>query len=236
MPLRWWLIYSYDAIMKWYENVKKMMKSAKVVQDNLIPVLGVDTRGAVSHYLTGRREPSIDQLKALAVFFNVSLDELLSDDDVEASNLISVAIPDRNFYPADKAGSIPLISWVSAGMWCETIDNFNPGDAEAWVDYYKSHGKHTYALRVDGDSMTSPFPGAKSYPHGTIIIVDPDREITNHCRVIAKIPDTDEATFKEYSYDAGKHYLKPLNPRYPIYEITDKTIICGVVIGALIDE
>ena len=54
------------------------MKEKGLKQDDLIPVFGVKTRGAVGHYLTGRREPNGDQLKALADKLNHSLDWLLT--------------------------------------------------------------------------------------------------------------------------------------------------------------
>jgi SOS-response transcriptional repressor LexA len=132
--------------------------------------------------------------------------------------------------------TIPLISWVRAGQFCEVIDQFQPGDAEDWLPCSKKYGKHAYALRVEGDSMVSPYPGTRSYPPGFIIFVDPDRDITNGCRVIAKLPDSNEATFKVYSEDGGQRFLKPLNPQYPIIEMTESMILCGVVVGGTWEE
>jgi SOS-response transcriptional repressor LexA len=84
--------------------------------------------------------------------------------------------------------------------------------------------------------MVSPYPGTRSYPPGFIIYVDPDRAVTNGCRVIAKLPESNEATFKIYSEDGGKRFLKPLNPQYPIIEMTDGMIVCGVVVGGMWEE
>ncbi|MFP3979142.1 XRE family transcriptional regulator [Marinobacter sp. KMM 10035] len=63
---------------KWFDRVRSLMRRDGVTQDALTEVLGVKTRGAVGHYLSGRREPSIDQLRALATLFNVSLDWILT--------------------------------------------------------------------------------------------------------------------------------------------------------------
>ena len=133
-------------------------------------------------------------------------------------------------------GRVPVISWVAAGDWCEVADPYPIGSAEDWLPCATKHGKRTYALRVDGDSMTSPYPGQKSYPHGVIIFVDPDRAAINGSRVIARLPNSDKATFKTYSEDAGRRYLRPINPQYPTIEINDETHICGVVIGKWEDE
>lgn len=93
-------------------------------------------------------------------------------------------------------------------------------------------GPNTYCLIVKGDSMTNSIPGQRSYPEGTIIFVDPDKPVTNGCRVIAKLPDCEGLTFKEYREDGGKRYLMPLNRSYDKFEITDETRFCGVVILA----
>lgn len=132
----------------------------------------------------------------------------------------------------DIRGLTPLVSWVIAGKWCEINDSYTCRDAEDWLPCPVSHGPNTYCLRVKGDSMTNFIPGQKSYPEGVIIFVDPDRPITNGCRVVAKLPNCEEATFKEYREDNGKRYLKPLNHQYDILEIDDEIRICGVVIFA----
>lgn len=133
-------------------------------------------------------------------------------------------------------GMIPLISWVQAGGFCSAPDLLAPGDAIEWVPALRKFGKHTYALRVNGDSMVSPYPGQKSYPPGTIIYVDPDKAITNGCRVVVRIHDQQDATFKVYSEDAGVRYLKPLNTQYRTMEMTPEMTICGVVVGSWIEE
>ena len=130
--------------------------------------------------------------------------------------------------------TIPLISWVSAGVWCDSPDNYPPGDAEEWLPAPKNAGTRSYALRVVNDSMESPYPGQRSYPHGTIIYVDPDKPVVNGCRVVARA--NGEYTFKAYVEDAGRKYLKPINPTYDKIEITEDVHICGVVIGSYMPE
>ncbi len=53
--------------MKWYEAAKAIMKNAGVNQDTLAEHLGI-TKGAVSHWLNARREPSIEDIAKIFNF------------------------------------------------------------------------------------------------------------------------------------------------------------------------
>ncbi|MCA0214761.1 MAG: helix-turn-helix domain-containing protein [Proteobacteria bacterium] len=130
---------------------------------------------------------------------------------------------ESNVKDVHSKGGVPVISWVKAGNWADIEDAFLAEDAESWVDVYRgSVGKHAFALRVEGDSMTSPIPGDRlSFPEGTILIVDPDREAKPGDFVIAKDVITQQATFKRLMYDAGRWFLRPLNPAYQTQEIDD---------------
>lgn len=130
----------------------------------------------------------------------------------------------------ENLGLVPLISWVQAGDFHEAIDPYAVGDAERVMPCPVPHSRRTYALRIHGDSMTSPYPGQRSYPEGAIIYVDPEICVTNGARVIAKI--NNQATFKTYIEDAGRVYLKAINPSFPPLEVTGQELhICGVIIG-----
>lgn len=130
-------------------------------------------------------------------------------------------------------GLVPLISWVTAGAFDSANDPLPPGEAEDWLPMPKKNGKHTYALRVRGDSMTAPH--GKSYPDGCIIFVDPEkRSPVTGDRIIAKLEGTDEVTFKQFVSDAGRVWLKPLNTQYPA--IHDEFRVLGTIIGKWEDE
>lgn len=133
----------------------------------------------------------------------------------------------------DVRGRIPLISWVQAGMWSEAVDIYEPGYAERWLPFLKNNRESTFALRVVGDSMTSRF--GKSYPEGCIIFVDPEnRTPENGDRIIAKLQDTQEVTFKVFTKDAGRCWLRPLNDSHP--PIYDAFSVVGKVIGKWEDD
>ncbi|HKB60058.1 MAG TPA: S24 family peptidase [Gallionellaceae bacterium] len=126
------------------------------------------------------------------------------------------------------ANRVPLISFVAAGNWGDAVDNYAPGDAEAWVETTVPVKRHTYALRVEGDSMEPRFP------NGAILIVEPEAEAKNGSYVIVRQNGTD-ATFKQLVHDGGRWYLKPVNPRYPIMELAEDAVLCGVVKQMVMD-
>ncbi len=141
--------------------------------------------------------------------------------------------PTSNVQSVTTKGRVPLISWVAAGAFREKIDMYQPGEAEQWIDAYDTQpGEQAFALRVDGDSMTSPYPGERSFPDGTIIIVDPARSCDAGDYVVAKDVSTQSATFKKLVQDGGRWFLKPLNPTYPTTEIDTPALR---VIGRVIE-
>ncbi len=166
---------------------------------------------------------------------NMWLDDIYAIENQPTTKAVDDGHDNFDIGPSIR-GKVPLISSVQAGLWCEAVDNYHVGDHEELLDCPKSCGKTAYALRVRGDSMTNPIPGGKTYPEGTIIFVDPSQAITSGCRVIAKLPYSNEATFKEYREEDGKRWLKPLNPTYDKIEVTAEIRLCGVVIGKWEDD
>lgn len=120
---------------------------------------------------------------------------------------------------------VPLVSEVEAGNYT-VIDNFRTGGGKfETVPTRVDVKRHTYALRVHGDSMVSET--GDSFPPGAILIVEPEMKPEPGDYVIALNADN-ETTFKQLIKDSGDLYLKPLNSRYPIKPLGDAKII-GVV-------
>lgn len=224
-----------DALKAIWESKKKELK----LKHATVGAIADISDAAVSHYLNGVNPLNAD----IAVVFSKVVREPVSKFSPRLAkdlNKYSTATERPGLGVAEPPGSytphfsIPLISEVNAGAWCESPDNYAPGDAEEWLPAPRNAGARTFALRVVNDSMTSPYPGQRSYPDGMIIYVDPDKEVTNGARVVARA--NGDYTFKSYIEDAGRKYLKPINPTYEKIDITDDVHICGVVIGSYLPE
>lgn len=134
---------------------------------------------------------------------------------VTAINLIEYV------YPAEF--SIPLLSWVRAGAFCEAPGSFTKDDAEELLPrpLFRT-GPNTFALRVVGDSMDVP----DGYREGEIVYIDPDVEPTPGRDVLAKADN--KMTLKRYKVDEYGPYLLQLNGS-KIIRPTEWTV-CGVVV------
>lgn len=122
----------------------------------------------------------------------------------------------------DIRGAVPLISGIQAGMFKEFVDNFHPGDGgEELVPTSVPIKQHTFALRVENDSMEPLFTA------GMVLIVEPEMDPMPNDYVIAKNGE-EETTFKQLIKDGSEWFLKPLNPRYPIKSMEGAKVI-GVV-------
>lgn len=169
---------------------------------------------------------------ALANAFGLTVEQLLD----ESVNWLERR--QQNVEPApDIQRQIPLISWVTAGKWAEVIDIYQPGVADEWLPCIKKHSNRTFALRVKGMSMYNPM-GKHTYSDGDIIFVDPEKDAVNGSRVVVRLEDSKEATFKQLVIEGEKMYLMALNPSWPdrIIEVKGNATICGVVIGKWTDE
>ena len=127
-----------------------------------------------------------------------------------------------NTSSAPPLSTVPLISWVAAGFWADVIDNNPAGQGDAISTSYQAR-RHTFALRVQGDSMEPRFP------EGCLIIVEPDEQAAPGKFVVVRQNGDSEATFKQLIQDGGTLYLKPLNARYPIMPMRSDAVIAGVV-------
>ncbi len=73
--------------MKFGEKLKQLRKDNGMTQEDLAEKIYV-TRTAISKWETDKGLPAIDSLKLIADLFHVSIDDLISDGDVETKRLL----------------------------------------------------------------------------------------------------------------------------------------------------
>lgn len=186
--------------------------------------LSVSTK-AVSKWFNAESMPRHDAMQRLAAFLRADPVWLQLGVSNEGENIKFIG-------PKRSSKSYPLISWVSAGSWCEATEPYTLKDIDEWLESELHIEGDGFWLRVQGDSMTSPV--GLSIPEGMAVLVDTGKEPKNGSLVIAKLTDSNEATFKKLVIDGGTSYLKPLNPQYPLTIINGNCRIIGVVVEAKI--
>lgn len=67
--------------MEFNEKLQELRKQNNLTQQELADALYV-SRTAISKWESGRGYPNIDSLKAISKYFSISLDELLSSDEI----------------------------------------------------------------------------------------------------------------------------------------------------------
>lgn len=82
--------------MTFGEKIKKLRTDNGLTQDELAEKTYV-TRTAISKWENDKGYPSIDSLKQLSNLLHISIDELISDTDIENKRLLDEA-KSRNFY------------------------------------------------------------------------------------------------------------------------------------------
>ncbi|MDZ5601712.1 S24 family peptidase [Pseudomonas sp. RP23018S] len=203
---------------KWYELARARMKEREITQEKLAEHMGV-SQGGVAHWLSGRREPSLEVISQVLSY--LGLPQMGIEMDIHPdSNVRMAPQPSRSF-------SYPEISWVQAGIAREATEVLNVAlcphhSSDVWA------GDDAFWLRVTGSSMTST--SGPSFPEGTLVLVAPDIEPRPGQFVVARMLTTNEATFKQLARDAGDLYLRPLNPAYSTKLLDESWEIVGTVL------
>lgn len=210
------------------QRIRELREAKKLTQGQLAELCGWTGQSRIGNYEQGTREPSRSDYIKLAKALGTS-PAFLQFGAAQAH----MPLGDYNVDEGPNVGrAIPLISWIQAGAFSETIDSYAVGDAEAWYPMPRKSGPRTFALRVRGVSMEP------RYHDGDIIFVDPDSPARHGSRVIVRLDSAQEATFKELVIEGNSRYLKALNPAWPepLIRIDGDATICGVVVGKWVEE
>lgn len=238
-----WHLPTLRAMETIHQRIRRLREAKELTQEELAALVGVSRQAVQKWESEGedRTAPTRKREPALAAALGVTVTELIygtrARDEVlllSANDSAQSAYLNGNVIegPDMARRTFPLISWVQAGMWTEICDNFEPGDADAWLPCHKDLGPHGFVLRVQGESMTTS-NGAYSFPDGMLLYVHPEIEALPGRFVIVR-RNGNAATFKRLTNIDGALYLEALNPAWPnrYTAVTADDHICGVVVHA----
>ncbi|QXH63793.1 LexA family transcriptional regulator [Pseudomonas azerbaijanorientalis] len=211
--------------MEYKERIKAARRHAGFTQAQLAKLVGID-QASISDLERGRSQrssynASIAKACGVSAIWIESGSGPMVSETNEQSNVKDVVQPQMLY-------RYPVISWVSAGSWEEAVQPYPDGFSDRYeISDYDSKGP-AFWLEVKGDSMTAP--AGVSVPEGMMILVDTEADVKPGKLVIAKLPASNEATFKKLVEDGGVRYLKPLNPAYKMVECDENCRIIGVAV------
>ncbi|APW05417.1 LexA family transcriptional regulator [Salmonella enterica] len=209
--------------MNWYDIAKQRIDQLGLSQDKVAEHLGV-TKGAVSHWLNGRRNPSIQEIGAIFQYLGVTDARFNSDGTFSVGESTEQK-------PVKPQFEYPFFSHVQAGMFTPEFRTFTQLDAEGWVSTTKKASEAAFWLEVEGHSMTAPAGSRPSFPEGMLILVDPEDPVDPGDFCIARLCG-DEFTFKKLIKDSGQVFLQPLNPQFPIMPCNEQCRVVGKVVAS----
>ena len=129
-----------------------------------------------------------------------------------------------------KTVTVPLIPVYTIIQASSATEGIAASSASDFIACPEGAGENSFAFIVQGDSMTCD--GPVSFPDGTIITIDPDVKPEHGDFGLFFLRDSTEATFKQLVIDQGKHYLKGLNPAWPILPCGYNIIAIGKALHA----
>lgn len=223
-----------NPLMEYKDRIKAARRHARLTQSELASMTGVN-QASISDLERGRSQrSSYNSTIARAcgvspIWLEAGVGTMLQNDDVPGfdapgfdANVAPALSPTRSF-------SYPEISWVQAGSPSEAM---NIGNVASCPTHYSDvwAGENGFWLKVIGTSMTSP--SGTSFPDGMLILVAPDIEPRAGQFVVARMTDSNEATFKQLVRDAGDFFLTPLNTTFPAKRMDESWEIVGTVVDA----
>ncbi len=127
---------------------------------------------------------------------------------------------------------VPILSWEAAQHWPNFAKYSKNVNSSLPILNHKASGQ-AFALIIENDLMQSP--EGVSFAKGSMIIVDTDKEIANNHYVLVRTKRHPQLLFRQLVIDGDRHYLKPLNPRYPITAAPNDAQYLGVVTQTRMD-
>lgn len=210
-----------------YESKKKELG---VTQYTIADELGI-TQGAVGHYLNGRNALNVEVASGFAKLLQISISDFsrsIAAKVAEQAESLNGETNVKYVGEYNPGKRYPVLSSVQAGSWSEACEPYTLKDIDIWLESDAHIQGEAFWLKVEGDSMTAPV--GLSVPEGTFVLFDTGREPVNGSLVIAKLSDSNEATFKKLIIDGGQRYLKGLNPAWPLVPVNGNCKIIGVAI------
>ena len=187
------------------ERLHFLRKARKLSQRQLGDIVRV-SHVTISQWESSDSHPSGANLMALCRALDCTANHLMYGSEFET--------PNTPLQPASLCVRHPVLSSLQAARWHELLPDAPPEVIEAWIESDAPLYGAGFWVRITNDAMESPV--GLSIPEGAYVLFDTVREVMAGDLVMVGIRDHSEPIFRKLVADAGKQYLKALNPVWPI--------------------
>lgn len=207
----------------WNTFIREKMQEKNLKQEDIAEAMD-KTQGAIGHWLTGRRQPNVNEVAQMINLTGV--DKVILNGDGTVEEFDENAKPEK----VETSYSYPLISNVEAGLFTEALD-YQTTMGYEYIDSEIDAGEDAFFLRIKGRSMEPKFM------EDDLVLIDVRRR-PHPGDYVAAVNDGGEATLKRYrelseiSGSGNPHFeLVPLNRDYPTLSSKTQNIrIIGVAV------
>lgn len=203
-----------------WTKLNKLCLQQNTTPTGLCKKIGI-AAGSVTQWKSGS-VPRQTTLLKIAQYFNVSVDDLLQDNDTEAltQNMSNV----DSFVDRSKIYMIPLYENASAGFGALAVDNI--ADYIPLVFESKHEANNTICVKVQGDSM---FPKIEN---GDIVQVV-KQDFAESGQIVVALINNEEAVVKKIIIGNSWLELHSINPMYMPLRFNEKELHRIQVLGVV---
>lgn len=188
------------------ERLVKLRTDKGLSQYELAKILKL-SRGQISNYELGSRQPDYETLKKLADFFNVTTDYLLGHD-------IATLLPESFPAPVEEV-PIPILGSAPCGPSSTAIQEIL---GRIYIDKKTYEQGEHFALYAKGDSMLP------TINHGDIVLVRKQSAVDNG-QVAVVLIDGEESCIKRIYFNGNSCILQSDNQKYPPRSVKPEVVM-----------
>lgn len=180
-------------------NLDAFLSSKQLSQESFARAIG-KSQGAVSHWLSGNREPASTTLNKICEVYGVTRDDFIS-----SSNGLYAKLHGLTDAPAGAIAAKPSSALVPLLGTTHMSEFEDEGECDRMVEVPASVAEaHPggFCVRADGECMNN------RYPSDSVLFVDPNMQPFDGCAVLAETQDF-QSIVRKYSRGASALMLSP---------------------------
>lgn len=208
----------FKAIHHLSENLTKLMKAAKLNDNDLGLAVGISVKTIQKLRLEKGSNPTFQTLTSLANYFGININQLVGLEPITEDEK-------GIFVPAHSNSLlVPVLELHEISNLKAIRQEIKPGESgREWVPATVSLSTDAFAIIAKGTQTSEKFP------EGGVLIFDPNVEKKDRDYVIVLPNNNPTPVIRQYINDGTNEYFKGLNPEIKKVETYDNYKILGVM-------